>query len=111
MWVSLPNEVRHRIRKIFSIPQSSNVIVSDGRIESDGTTNEDLRKLTILKMQEYLVDDSSDFHKLFDKTVAKVNEELYPKIASTEVKQPMPEPVVAAITSPKKRGRPAKKNA
>ena len=79
LWVSLPNEVRYRIRALFNIPRSSNTIVSDGRIESDGTTNEDMKSLTIEKMQKYVESTSSDFHKLFDEVLAKVNDELYPK--------------------------------
>ena len=78
VWVSLPNEVRYRIRSIFNIPRSSNTIVSDGRVESDGTTNEDLKQLTVEKMQAYVGSTSSDFHKLFDEVLAKVNDELYP---------------------------------
>ena len=113
MWVSLPNEVRGRIRHLFKIPQSSNVVVNDGRVETDGTTNEDLKHLTIEKMQAYLSDTSTDFHKLFDKVIMKVNDELYPKpvSTSTEIKQPMPETVIVTFTSPKKKGRPSKKNA
>jgi hypothetical protein len=112
MWVSLPNEVRHRIRSIFHIPKSSNTHVDDGVILTDGVTNEDLKTLTISKMQIYLSDESSDFHKLFDKVVAKVNDELYPKkqILTESVLISSDEPLTI-ITEPKKRGRPSKKNA
>ena len=75
-WVSLPNEVRYKIRSIFNIPRSSNTVVNDGVIETDGTTNEDFKALTIEKMQEYLGDTSTDFHKLFDKVLERVSDEL-----------------------------------
>lgn len=75
-WVSLPNEVRYKIRAIFAIPRSSNTVVNDGMIETDGTTNEDFKHLTVEKMQEYLGTDSTDFHKLFDMVVAQVIDEL-----------------------------------
>ena len=75
-WVSLPNEVRHRIRVIFKIPRSSNTVVNDGVIETDGVTPEDIKHLTVEKMQEYLDVKDTDFHKLFDKVVARVNDEL-----------------------------------
>jgi len=117
MWVLLPNEVRYRIRAIFNIPKSGATEVNDGRVVSDGTTYEDLKLLTTEKMQKYLVDDSSDFHKLFDKVVAKVNDELYPK-KIVEVKAPvigMNEGVTividpVAVPEKKKRGRPSKKH-
>ncbi len=53
-WVSLPNEVRHKIRIAFKIPRSSNTVVDDGKVLTDGTTDEDLKHLTTEKMQEYL---------------------------------------------------------
>lgn len=77
MWVSIPNEVRWQIRRIFGIPQSSNVVVNDGKIETDGTTTEDFRHLTVGKMQEYLGDTSDDFHKLLDKVIARITDEIW----------------------------------
>lgn len=76
MWVSLPIEVRRRIRNLFGIPRSSNTVVNDGVVETDGTTKEDFQHLTINKMQRFLQDESMDFHKLFDLTVAKINEDI-----------------------------------
>ncbi len=109
MWVSLPNEVRHRIRNVFHISKSSNTHVDDGILLSDGVTNEDLKSLTIAKMQSYLSDESDDFHRLFDKVVAKVNDELYPKRQEPTTIVSSDEPITVII-EPKKRGRP-KKNA
>lgn len=71
-WVSLSAEMRNRIRVLFSIPRSGNVIVSDGRIETDGTTPEDFKALSIEKMQSFTEDTTTDFHKLFDKTLEKI---------------------------------------
>lgn len=109
MWCSLSNELRTRIRLTFSIPRSSHVVVNDGRIETDGTTYEDLKHLTVEKMQNYVTDSSTDFHKLFDKTVAKVTEELLderqPKVIVTNET-----PITVVIDPVKRRGRP-KKNA
>ena len=109
MWVSLPNDVRRKIHSLFSIPWSSATEVNDGQIVSDGTTHEDLKILTIEKMQKYLNEASTDFHKLFDMLVAKVND---------EIKNPRKEEVVVSSTdsvnviiAPKKRGRPSKKDA
>ncbi len=93
MWCSLPNEVRHRIRAVFKIHRSGNVVVNDGRIESDGSTYEDLKALSIASMQEYLQEDINDFHKLFDIVVARINEELIdekkPKVISAAVDAPI----------------------
>ena len=78
-WVSLPTEVRYRIRALFDIPKSAGTIVNDGVIETDGTTKEDFKHLTIEKMQKFLQSDSTDFYKLFDLMVAKVNDDIEQK--------------------------------
>lgn len=104
MWVSLPNEVRYKIRSVFDIPRSSNVMVYDGIIETDGTTYEDIKALTTEKMQKYLGDSSTDFHKLFDKVVARVTEEM---LTPGVIVQGDNEPITVII-EPKRRGRPKK---
>lgn len=76
LWVSLPNEVRHRIRVLFSIPRSSSTVVNDGKIETDGTTYEDFKHLTIEKMQNYLGSKSSNLYELFDQVVARINDDI-----------------------------------
>lgn len=109
MWVSLSSEQRNRIRTIFKIPRSGSVEVQDARIVTDGTTPRDFESLTIQKMQEYLGDTSTDFHKLFDKVIARVQDDIegksvvIPEVKMTEVINP--------VITPKRRGRPSKKNA
>jgi hypothetical protein len=98
-WVSLPNEVRFRIRRDFQIPLSGSVLVSDGVIETDGTTPSDMSYLTTEKMQMYVGATIDDFNKLFDMVVAKV-------VADLSVLS-VPE---APVVEKKKRGRPSKKN-
>lgn len=101
VWVSLPNEVRHKIRSIFSIPKSRATEVDDGKLVSDGTTHEDLKVLDVVKMQAYTGETETDFYKLFDKVVAKVNDGLYPKTTVASQSDS-----VTVIIEPKKRGRP-----
>lgn len=81
MWVSLPVEVRYRIRAIFDIPKSGITEVHDAQVISDGTTHEDFKSLTTEKMQAYLNSDSTDFHKLFDTVIAKVSDEVFKRTA------------------------------
>lgn len=75
-WVSLPSEVRSRIRNLFRIPCSSSTVVSDNKLETDGTTPKDFEELTLEKMQKFTKDNSVDFYKLFDLTVSKVKEDI-----------------------------------
>lgn len=75
-WTSLSPEQRSRIRALFKIPRTGSTDVNDGRIVSDGTTPQDLSHLTIEKMQTYLSEESTDFHKLFDKVLARIQDEI-----------------------------------
>lgn len=102
-WVSLSPEQRNRIRVLFNIPRSGSTDVNDGVIVSDGTTYQDLGNLTIEKMQIYLSDTSTDFHKLFDKVLARVQDEIEGKTTIPVTETPM-------LVVPKKKGRPAKSN-
>ena len=108
MWTSLSNEVRYRVRVAFNIPRSSTVEVNDGVVVSDGTTPEDFKALTIEKMQTYLSDTSNDFHKLFDKVVAKINEDMLGKKQET-VSVSSDAPITVIINDAPKKKKNAKK--
>lgn len=71
-WISLPSDVRMKIRQEFEIPRSGNVVVFDGKVETDGTTHEDFKALSVEKMQKYTGSDTEDFYKLFDLVVKKI---------------------------------------
>ncbi len=88
MWLSLDNETRHKLRILFSIPRSSNTVVNDGKIESDGTTNEDIQHLTIKKMQDFALSESEDMHQLLNTVLNKIRnpEPMGVVIAIPEVK-------------------------
>lgn len=103
MWVSLPNEVRFRLRALFNIPRSSSTVVNDGVIETDGTTKEDFKHLTVEKMQKFVSSDSEDFHKLFDLTIAKVNDDIVnKKVTSYPIINANPTPNVKGTKKSKK---------
>lgn len=81
-WLALPMATRVKLREIFKIPRSSHTLVEGNVVKSDGTTYEDLKQLTVPKMQAYLEVNQSDFIELFNATIAKVEEhdkELEPK--------------------------------
>lgn len=101
MWVSLPPEVRHRLSALFSIPHSSNTHVDDGKVLTDGVTTEDIKHLTMQKMQAYLHDDSTDFHKLFDKVLERVHDDMNGK--KDEILVSSDSPVTITIDAKPKR--------
>lgn len=103
IWVALPTETRYRIRDLFAIPRSQHVFVDDGRLMTDGTTPQDFQTLTIEKMQSFLQSDSTDFYKLFDLTVAKVQEDILNSLPTKmPAHVPEPEVPVTLVTTPNK---------
>ncbi len=105
-WTSLSAEQRARIRVAFSIPRSSHVEVVDGRVLTDGTTPKDFEALTVEKMQKYLNTELNDFHSLFDKVIARIQDEIEGKSLEAVITSTEP---LTVIIEPKKRGRPTKK--
>ena len=68
-WVVLPQEVRNKMKKEFSIQRSSGSHVEGGRVVSDGHTDEDLKGVTVEKMQKLLKSKETDQSKLIEMTV------------------------------------------
>ena len=78
-WVSIKQETRHELRKIFMIPRSGSAITENdamgkGHVISDGCTNSDLQALTTEKLIDYLggaaVNDN--VHTLLKEVVEKI---------------------------------------
>lgn len=68
-WLTLPLEVRHRIAETFKVPRSKGTTVVGNVVQSDGYTFEDLAKITVEGMQDFLKSDETDFMTLFNKVV------------------------------------------
>lgn len=96
-WVNLPADVRTCVRNLFDIPRSSNVMVNDGKLDTDGTTPEDFKALTVEKMQLFTGETTSDFHMLFDKTLEKIQGDIEEGLPSAF---PI-EPEITPVTPPK----------
>ncbi len=76
-WLAVPMPVRIKLREIFGIPKSQGSLVEGGIVKSDGTTYEDLKAITVEKMQAYLGAGSptDDFVILFHATIEKIEEQ------------------------------------
>jgi hypothetical protein len=72
-WVTLPTDVREKIRQDFAILKSEGVEVVDNTIVSDGSTEEDLMAITKEALQGYLNTTEQDFDELWNATLIKVN--------------------------------------
>lgn len=74
-WVSLSQEIRLKLVKIFEIPRSSATHVNNGVLETDGHTYNDLKAITTEKMNNYLGGPIElDYFTLFNAVVIKAQE-------------------------------------
>jgi hypothetical protein len=68
-WVVLPQEVRNRMKMYFNVQKSSGSHVENGRLVSDGHTDEDLKAVSVEKMQTLLNSKEDDQVKLVEATI------------------------------------------
>lgn len=119
-WVGLPSEVRDVLRKQFNVGKSGGVIVSDGRLLSDGSNDENLKVINTESLQDLLGSKETDFEKLLGNAIAylsKINN--LPKVSQEPeeigaVEDIPTEEIVEEAVKPvkvakKKPGRPKKK--
>ncbi len=88
-WINLPKETRQHLVKVFSLGATGITEVRDNTVVSDGFTNTDLERITLSKMAEYVgssLESMETFARLWEITLSKVNQELYPPIMLPEEK-------------------------
>lgn len=72
-WVTLPAEVRSKMREYFSIRRSTSTVVEGTThgsiVRCDGSSDTDLQAVSLEKMQHLLNSESEDFGKLLEQTV------------------------------------------
>lgn len=74
-WLQLPQHIRSRMIEVFELPRSARTEVFNNIVMCDGYTHEDLKNITIEKMQKFLGSGVEDYYQLLDATVAKVEDE------------------------------------
>lgn len=86
LWVSLAPEVRNKMREYFGIRRSTSTIVETtamgGIVRCDGSSDADLKVVSVDKMQHLLNSDSTDFGKLLEQTI-----EHFKLVVSGDLKQ------------------------
>lgn len=69
IWLGVRHETRLKIAKIFNLPKSGFVEVSNNKVICDGHSQKDINLLTISAMQQYLNSEEDDIQVLFEKLV------------------------------------------
>lgn len=105
-WMGLPRETRLKLVVAFSIPKHGQVMTQSGvngsTVLTDGHTITDLEAISIETMQNYTGLMETDFYKLFNKVLEKIN----PPVEEEEDGSNEEEVI---ITKPKKDAKPKTK--
>lgn len=110
-WLQFPLEVKAMFKETFNIPRSAGTIVTGNVVQSDGHTNEDLSRVSLQSLQEYLGTTEDHWDKLLQLTINKM--ENPNDITSVTIEEPGvandESIVVQGTTSKAGRGKKAKK--
>ena len=124
IWLGVRHETRLMIAKLFNLPRTGIVEVSNNRVICDGHSQRDLMLLTRDKIQDYLGSEEDDMMALFDKLVYVLENSISVDLTQTikkdepkktieeskpEVSSPAEAGTVKAVNSTKARVRKAKK--
>lgn len=77
-WVNLNWKIRTKLAIDLNVPKSSDVVLIDNKVLSDGRTQQDLNNsITVETLQEYTKSNNNDIFELFQKAVEKAEYEIY----------------------------------
>ena len=79
VWISLPKETRNHLAEVFSLNRSGVTEVRDQEIISDGYSAEDLKRISLENMCQY-IGSQETFGRAWEITLAKVHSELHPPV-------------------------------
>lgn len=72
IWLGLNGDTRAQLKKIFEIVQSRGCVIDDNKIISDGCTDNDLKAITLEKLQSFLGTTQGDLFSLFSAVVNRI---------------------------------------
>lgn len=85
VWIHLSKEVRAHLVKVFSLVRSGVTEVRDQEVISDGFTVDDLKQITLEKMNKY-IGSVETFPRAWEITLSKVYSELNPPVGEIAAK-------------------------
>lgn len=85
-WMLLDIQVKQKLISVFGIVKSGYSEIRDNIVVTDGYTQEDLKKITLEKMNEYIGSEETSFLRAWEVTLSKVNFELNPPVGELKSK-------------------------
>lgn len=78
IWLKLPEDVRHKLSMLFNIPKSGSTVVeyrhSGNVVTSDGYTPDDLRAISLAKLQAMFRTDDTNFYAMVEEAIDHIDE-------------------------------------
>lgn len=97
LWMQLEKKVREHLIGVFGLMRTGITEIVDDRVITDGYSNEDLKVITLAKMNEYIGSEETDLLHAWAVTCSKAKYELNPppidistpvSVETTEIKFP-----------------------
>lgn len=90
-WLALSDTVRNALAKEFGLTRSSPVHVIDNVVETDGYTVNDLKGISIEKMQAFTGSSSEKFYELITLSITKLTPDVTEEKADVQEEKPSDE--------------------
>ena len=82
-WLTLSQSTRKNLAEVLNIPRTGGITVEDNIVTSDGYTDHDLMSVDVVKLQEVVQSDSTDFYALLETLIDRI-EEMERQLAEAE---------------------------
>jgi len=92
LWMQLDAAIRAELVSTFSIKKTGITEIRDQTLISDGYSVEDLKAITLEKMNEYIGSNEESFSRAWEITCSKAKSIVYPPIAMEVPPTPIPLP-------------------
>lgn len=92
LWMQLDPKIRMELVSYFNLKKTGITEIRDQTLISDGYSVEDLREITLEKMNEYIGSSEESFSRAWEITCSKAKSIVYPPIAMEIPPTPIPMP-------------------
>lgn len=90
LWMQLDPKIRAELVSVFNIPRTGITEIRDQTLISDGYSIEDLKVITLEKMNEYIGSNEETVARAWEITCSKAKSAVYPPFAVGLVPEPIP---------------------
>lgn len=89
-WMLLEIPVKQKLSSVFGVIKSGAAEIRDNYVVTDGYTQEDVKAITLEKMNAYIGSEEATFLRAWEITLSKVNFELNPPVGEIVASKEVP---------------------